>query len=530
MNPATASAYGAWFAASLPAWRRFKRALRRPEEAQRQNLCRLLARNAGSAYGSEHSFGTIRSYEEFRGRVPIVDYAGLEPWIARIMRGERAVLTREPVTRLVPTSGSTGGRKLIPFTAGFQEELNAAIGPWLADLVLRQPRAFLGPAYWSVSPAIPASGGEAGPVPVGFDDDSAYLGGMRRRLVEATMAVPSAIRLVEDGDRFRYLTLLCLLRQPQLRLVSVWHPSFFTLLLDALPGWWNELLDDVRWHSDRRRGADLRRVGPGNPRAIWPHLRVVSCWSDAQAATAAANLQRRLPQALIQPKGLLATEAFVSIPFGGLHPLAVTSHLLEFSDERGEILLAHALRPGQRYEVIVTTAGGLWRYRLGDLVEVDGHAEATPSVRFIGRGSRVSDLCGEKLAEIFVMRAIRGACLETGFEPRLAMLAPERDASSRWRYTLFAEGIAPPGLAESLEAHLEKNPHYAWCRRLGQLAPLECFCIERGAERIFSAVLAAEGRKLGDIKPQALSLRTDWRLHFSAPVGGTCAAGTAANG
>ena len=59
--------------------------------------------------------------------------------------------------------------------------------------------------------------------------------------------------------------------------------------------------------------------------------------------------------------------------------------------------------------VIVTTGGGLWRYRLGDLVEVDGFVAATPSLRFIGRGASVSALCGEKLNETFVTRAIEAA-------------------------------------------------------------------------------------------------------------------------
>src|SRR6185369_1456475 len=98
----------------------------------------------------------------------------------------------------------------------------------------------------------------------------------------------------------------------------------------------------------------------------------------------------------IQSKGLLATEAFVSIPWEAQHPVAVMSHFFEFASANGEILLAHELRHGETYSVIVTTAGGLWRYRLGDLVEVDGLAAATPSLRFLGRGTSVTDLCGEK--------------------------------------------------------------------------------------------------------------------------------------
>lgn len=104
---------------------------------------------------------------------------------------------------------------------------------------------------------------------------------------------------------------------------------------------------------------------------------------------------------------------------------------------------AHELRTGESYTVIVTTGGGLWRYRLGDLVEVDGFIGATRSLRFLGCGASVSDLCGEKLAETFATRAIAAACASCACTPHFALLAPEHDPAGRWSYTLFAEGKLP---------------------------------------------------------------------------------------
>ena len=243
-----------------------------------------------------------------------MDYEALEPWIARIMRGEQNVLTSDQVTRLVPTSGSTGARKLIPSTAALQREFNAAIGPWMLDLCGAQPGIALGPSYWSISPALQDSS-EDSAVPVGFDDDSAYLGGARQRLVEATFAVPSALSGVRDLECFRYLTLLCLLREPELRLISVWHPSFLTLLLEALPEWWDELLSDIQHGGCKRaealpakvgravatasqpqRTRELRGIGPGDVHGLWPWLRMVSCWGDAQAAVPFRDLRAASPE------------------------------------------------------------------------------------------------------------------------------------------------------------------------------------------------------------------------------------------
>jgi len=525
---AAALANVAWLAGSLPAWHRFRQAVRRPEQGQRAVLHRLLARNADCAFGRAHRFSTIRSYEDFRERVPLATYECLEPWIERIARGEASVLTSEPVLRLLPTSGSTGARKLIPFTASLQEEFNAAVGPWIVDLCQQHPSVPLGPAYWSISPAIPLKS-EDSAVPIGFDEDSAYLGGGRRRLVEAALAVPAALRSVADIDTCRYLTLLCLLRRRGLRLVSVWHPSFLTLLMEALPRFWPELIADVdsgqcpraallpdlvraavRCRPQPHRARELRALGPTMLRALWPHLRVVSCWADAQSAWPAADLTARLPGVVIQPKGLLATEAVISIPFRGFHPLAIRSHFLEFADEAGGVWPASELKCGGIYRVIISTGAGLWRYQLGDLVEVNGFVERTPSVKFLGRSQGVSDLCGEKLAEAFVTQAIATALKSCGVSTAFALLAPEyRDGC--WHYALFAEGNLPAELAPRLDGELRANPHYALCQKLGQLGAVQLCRLSTAATERFLKLQTAEGRSLGQVKPPCLLPHTDWR-------------------
>jgi hypothetical protein len=508
MNWPATIANSLWAGGSLPAWSSFRSALHRPAEVQQNLLRSLLARNADCAYGRAHGFHEIKTYEEFTRRIPIADYEEFEPWIERIRRGELRVLTREAVTHLIPTSGSTGARKLIPFTAGLQREFDRAIGPWMVDLARQNSAILWGPAYWSITPAQPLAEAASSAVPIGFADDASYLGGVKSWLVRAAMAVPGELSGITDLDEFRFRTLLCLLRERDLRLISVWHPSFLTLLLDALPEQWGKLLNQLR-REQGRRARELERADPRQPESLWPRLRVISAWGDSHAQLPMTDLRRRFPNVLVQVKGLLATEAFVTIPFGAGHPVAVRSHFFEFLDEQRRVRRVHELYEGETYEVIVTTAGGLWRYRMHDQIQVVGFVGRTPSLRFLGRNGNVSDRFGEKLSEAFVITAIQAMLAALGAKPQFVLLAPDEDAAG-WRYTLYLEGALPDHAATTLDDALRRNPHYAHCRDIGQLQPVRVFAIAKNGFEIFAGRLVSKGKRLGDIKPTPLSSLAGW--------------------
>jgi len=507
-----------WSASNLPLYWRFRKALRDPQAAQVQKLRGYLRRNACTAFGKAHAFDQIRSYEEFVRQVPLADYDSFEPCIKRIREGEPNVLTSETVIHLIPTSGSTGAQKLIPFTKGLQGEFDAAVGPWLLDLQMQFPTLAGGKAYWSITPAFKNLDDGNCAIPIGFDSDTAYLGGTRRRLAEAIMAVPSEVQRAKTLEEFRFQTLLHLMRCRELRLVSIWHPSFLTLLLDALPEYWAELLNEFEsCGTDApgfvRRANELRKADPLQPETVWPKLKLISCWGDGNAELAIGDLERRFPNAFIQRKGLLATEAVVTIPFAGNHVLAVSSHFFEFVDGDGRVHLANDLRRGEEYELVVTMGGGLCRYRLQDRVLVTGFLERTPNLKFLGRTGNVSDRFGEKLSDAFVNGIVQELIKDLPSLPRFVLIAPD-ETTCGVRYTIYLEGRARPEITEHLDALLRKNPHYALCRDLGQLQAPGLFLIPADGYATFAREVS-KGKRLGDIKPASLSAHTGWSNRFN---------------
>lgn len=526
MNVAAAIANGAWLAASLPEYLRFRRAASAVEATQRRLLQACLERNADTAFGREHDFAGIRSWEEFAERVPVRGYDDFSGWIDRIAQGEEAVLTAERVRLFEPSSGSSGAAKWIPYTSALQSEYRRAVAAWVAALFLSRPRLMAGRAYWSLTPQAGGHRAADSKVPVGFDEDSAYLGGAAQRLLRLSMATPATLRRVPNSEDFWRATALALLACTDLRLVSAWHPSFILLLLRYLRDNWPALLDElhtgtridgVSIRARPRRSRALRDLGPGDAASIWPRLGLISCWGDGHAATSLRDLQREFPAVAVQPKGLLATEGVVSFPLGDHRPLAVRSHFFEFEDARGAIHPAWDLRVGEQYSLVMTTGGGLYRYALRDAVVVDGYYRDTPSLEFVGKTDSVVDHRGEKLSEGFVVSCMNEAFDELAVEPGFAMLAPDLSGECPG-YTLYIESAAalPEALRDRLEDKLCRGYHYALCIRLGQLRPLRVFRIRGPAFDTYAQALVARGMRLGDIKPMALSRYADWSERFDA--------------
>src|SRR5262249_30724669 len=156
------------------------------------------------------------------------------PYIDGIANGESRALTCEPVRLFEPTSGSASAGKWIPYTDTLKAEFQRAIRPWVADMFLGDPELMRGPAYWAISPIHCSNTVTRSGIRVGFADDSEYIGGFQQKLVQSVMAVPSSVRHLRDMEAFWYSTLLHLVRRRDLRFISVWNPSFLTLMLDRL--------------------------------------------------------------------------------------------------------------------------------------------------------------------------------------------------------------------------------------------------------------------------------------------------------
>ena len=457
--------------------------LHRTEEAQSQLLQRILLRNRDTEFGKHFDFASTTTVAEYQEGVPLQDYEDIRADVIRMMDGEKNLRCADDIVLFEQTGGSTGGSKFLPFTDASLKAVRRAVLPWLDDLLQSHPGIAAGKAYWAISPATRQQSYSNGGIPIGIDNDAMYFGDQLAQAIGETLAVPPAVAVIESVDEWRTTTLRHLMDCKDLSFVSVWSPTFFLQLMDAVDS-------DV---------ADC-----------WPMLDTISCWCSASSRRYAGELSERFPAVTLQGKGLLATEGVVTIPLAGaIAPvLAIESGFFEFIDDNGDVLLPRQLEINATYSVVMTTEAGLYRYRLGDRVLVKGWFGDSPCLEYVGREGGGSDLCGEKLTVEFVDAVL-------GDMPGFAFLAPVAGERPFYWIVLNAAVVAEEQIDEIVnfaDTQLSQNPQYQYARDIGQLPALKAKRLNDPVAE-YERICMESGQRLGDIKPTTIASQ-NWSETF----------------
>lgn len=471
---------------SAPRATRFAAALGNCEAAQRHTLARLVRSAAVTEFGRQFGLRPDDDVDAFRAKLPPVDYAGLKPWIARAQTDGDDVLAPGRIRHFEPTSGSGGANKLIPYNDALRESFRSLFAIWAHDLLGQVLHPRTGRVFVSVSPRLSAQR------KVRHDAD--YLAGPLRLLLAPFLVAPDRRSTQTDPLTFRDALARALLGCSDLEIISIWSPTYLLVLLEHIEARRERLAAHL---SVSRR--HLLECDPIPWPQLWPRLQLISCWCAAAAAEPAQQLARRLPHALLQGKGLLATEAPVTVPLvqaGGCVPL-IDELFVELEDDEGALHLLHQVRRDRDYALLISQAGGLLRYRLGDRVRVTGRWRDAPMLEFVGRVDAVCDLVGEKLSEDQAGAALRALLAPDVF----ALLVPMISATPPCYRLITDEGDAD--LAGRLDRALQTGHRYREARALGQLAAPQLMVL-RDARRLVHDLLIVDGMLAGDIKDRAL--------------------------
>ncbi|MGJ3256874.1 MAG: GH3 family domain-containing protein [Alcanivorax sp.] len=506
--------------AAWPGERRFAAGRADLESVQRRKLALLLRKVAACEVGLRQGIAADWQWETFAEQVPVSDYDHWRDPVDRARESGGNALIQSPVVRYQPTSGSTSAIKWIPYTRHFLSELDNAISPWIVDLYRQFPRLRQGRHYWSMS-WVPTSLRDD--MRDDINDDIQLMSMGKRLLAGATQAVPQDVSLARTSEDSLFATLAYLISDSSLSMMSIWSPTFGLGLLKSMAMWREELAEVLATGSwgnrmlgsntqscpRSSRGAELLRQWDGRLSAdffmaLWPSLALVSAWDTAASGPWARQLYALLPQAAFQGKGLWATEGVVTIPYQGQHALAYRSHVYEFQDPSdGTIYAPWELESGQEVMPLLSTGSGLLRYRLKDLVRVDGLPGGIPALTFLGRAG-TTDMVGEKLTAAALDAALASITLPVKTLP-VCTVAVEDSGGGTPGYLLLLEGESRDSekVAKALDDALQQHFHYQLARNLEQLAPLRC-AIQPDMRERYLQQCRERGMIEGNIKMESL--------------------------
>ncbi|MBL8200782.1 MAG: GH3 auxin-responsive promoter family protein [Chromatiales bacterium] len=518
-----------WEMACRAALARYRRRLADGAAVNAATLRGILRRNAASEFGRRHDFaGLARSADveaAYAGALPVADYADFREPFARMAAGARDVMFPGRPRLFVSTSGTTGDPKLFPVTARQQNAAlafialltpaaRAACNPGLG---FRQPTATLMVAS---RPGRQTVGG----IPVGNPSGA----GIRRilKLAPPFWVFPAEVLTVQDHPTALYLHALFALRAADLGCIEAIYCSHIVSWMGLIERRRAELVGDIAngglagnlvLTSEERatlsallppapeRARQVARELDGDPAGrmtrLWPRLKVLSAVVSGAFAVSVPRLRELAgPGPALYTTCFGATEGMVGINLWGDAPeryaLALGAVHFEFlpvgelDAGRPRTVGIGALDKGERYEIVITSHAGLYRYRLGDVVRIVDFAGSTPVFEFDHRRGSVVDLVGEKTTEQHFRSAFaRLAREELGGEAGLADFTIWPDIGSLpYRYVAYAEAApaAPRPDGARLAARLDvllamENPSYATLGRLnGRLDPVDLRLVRPG--------------------------------------------------
>ena len=371
------------------------------EKIQRQVLLNNISRAAASQFGKIHGFDLMIAspdpYNVFSKAVAPVHYEDIRNDVIRMIKGEKDVLWQGVTTDFAQSSGTSGGKsKYIPITS---DSLNGnhyrggedAVAHYLAN----NPgsRMFAGKGFILGGSFSNTLGINEGKIKVG--DLSATLINKITPLAELVRVPDKKTALLSDWSE----------KLPAL--VQKASKEYITNI-SGVPSWFLTVLRRVLEHN---KTTSLANVWPGlevffhGGISFEPYrdeyleitkgldMHFLETYNASEGFFAVQNDPDDKAMLLIIDRDVFYEFIPVEQPYSSPVPL-------------------WEVKPGETYEMLITSSNGLWRYRLGDTVRVESVNPV--KIRIAGRTGAFINAFGEELMEDNAERAMAAACHLSG--------------------------------------------------------------------------------------------------------------------
>ncbi|XP_022541162.2 GH3 domain-containing protein [Astyanax mexicanus] len=492
---------------------------------QEETLLKRLSKNADTLYGRQFEFSSIKDSEEFRRCHPVTVYDHYRELVQQVSSGaENVLITGRPLI-LAMTSGTSGSSNMLLstkdtstdfFLQGVCVGVDAMRKAFPGSLSLQRTLKLF------YSPTVRHS---EGGIPIG--PNSSTPTSSKHMLHLYTTPAP-AFQVLNERDAL-YLHLLFALKDPHVGTIESNFCSSVFYAFRALEERWEELVDDVEvggisrtleldgqvrlaleklLRPDPGRASELRAQFSegfqGIALRVWPHLHLVLAVDSGSNHIYGDLLRQHYCKDLpFYSLFYAATEGLIGVNLWPLEEkrqylLCPRSMFCEFlpeedlDSEQFQTLLMHQVEEGKNYELVITNATGLYRYRIGDIVKVAGFHNQCPVVEFLYRRGQMLNVRGEKVSEAMFLGALKNAvsqwpgaklvdycCAESG-------ILGDSSGGAQPHYQVFLELKGVRNLTEEQRYKLDcclqtDSAVYRSFRIKGSIGPMRVQLVSQGA-------------------------------------------------
>lgn len=543
---------------AISATERFQELCKDAMAIQEKFLLERLAENKDTEYGKLFGFEEIHSIEEYQKELPITFHYDYEAAIERQVEGEEGLLTAEKPLFYCISSGSTDSPKYVPIV---EKDLQRQYFYWhdlVRETIRRQiPDATDEELFGRIF--------ETGEFRRNFMPDGT-MSGVRasalHRYLESRgefdsncYTAPLEVMFPDQMEDMLYVKLRFALA---CRDVTAIHGVFvnrvvgmFRYLVDN----WEAFLSDMEtgkisdcfpvsheWRryleeklpADPKRAEELRRIPTENlpkglVRKIWPKIRYGQLIGGSMFAAYMDMLWMYVEDLPIHFFTYAASEGCFGIARNmgeedAYYVLLPDTCFYEFMSETGDGERIYTIRDvevGSKYEILITTLSEMYRYAIGDVVEVVGFEGQAPVVRVCYRKSQVINIADEKMNVRQLENAMRkfqrraecsaeGYCVDGDYTKRLPCYI---------LYLELADGELPEDAAEILdECLMESCSGYKRDRELAELGKVFIQPVPKGAFKAYGRFMAKLGRRKEQDKPLRILITEEQKAFFGGAL------------
>ena len=348
-----------------------------PHEVQQEVLQELLRVSEQTQVGLKYEYGSINNYEVFKNRVPIVAYEDIAPQINRCRKGEGNIFWPTPIKWFAKSSGTTDSKsKYIPVSVEALEQCHYKAGKDMLSL------------YFNNNPESELFTGKnlrLGGSQEIYDNSTSYFGDL------------SAIII----DNMPFWAEISSTPSHKISLIPEWETKMDAILKESIkenvtsfagvPSWLLVLFNKVLEHTSKK-----------NILEVWPNLEVYFHGGvsfkpyQSQYDNLFPGTQLKYYETYNASEGFFgiqdlnnSDEMLLMLDYGIFYEFIP----VDGSDE--DIIPLSAVEKNKYYALVITTNGGLWRYKIGDVVKFT--STSPYRIQVAGRTKHYINAFGEEL-------------------------------------------------------------------------------------------------------------------------------------